>query len=57
MVIKTRDMEEFDYTDIQLDSNTHMILRSIGVETIITCGNCGCCTEIGRRCDNCGRIV
>lgn len=35
------------------------ILRQIGVqcETLVTCGNCGCVTEIGRRCDNCGRIV
>ena len=35
------------------------ILRAIGcrVDTLATCGNCGCVTEIGHRCDNCGRIV
>jgi len=40
-----------------LPESVQMILRSVGVETLVTCSNCGCITEIGRRCDNCGRIV
>jgi len=43
-----------------LPEAVQMILRAIGynkAETLQTCHNCGCVTEIGRRCDNCGRIV
>lgn len=44
-----------------LSESVQDILRSIApcllFEAIVTCHNCGCCTEIGRRCDNCGRIV
>ena len=42
-----------------LSHEVNAILRQIGVqcETLVTCGNCGCVTEIGCRCDNCGRIV
>ena len=42
-----------------LPEAVQMILRSIGkpCDTLQTCSNCGCVTEIGRRCDYCGRIV
>lgn len=40
-----------------LPEAVQMILRSCGAETLATCHHCGCVTEIGRRCDNCGRIV
>jgi len=43
-----------------LPESVQMILRACGrtvAETLATCGHCGCVTEIGRRCDNCGRIV
>lgn len=54
------------HTDLQddeypiLPESVQMILRACGrtnAETIVTCHNCGCMTEIGRRCDNCGRVV
>lgn len=52
-----------DITDLEFNEmpeSVQMILRSVGmraIDTMQTCHNCGCVTEIGRRCDNCGRIV
>lgn len=52
-----------DITDIEfkdMPESVQMILVACGrsvAETLQTCHNCGCVTEIGRRCDNCGRIV
>lgn len=50
----------FDISENEIDNmpqSVQMILKSCGVETLITCHHCGCVTEIGRRCDNCGRVV
>lgn len=54
------------YTDIPddefpiLPEAVQMILKACGrtpCETLVTCGHCGCVTEIGHRCDYCGRVV
>ena len=43
-----------------LPESVQLILRAVGrdaLDTMATCTNCGCVTEIGERCDLCGRIV
>lgn len=55
-----RDKHVSDISDDEfplLPESVQMILRSVAADTMATCGNCGCVTEIGCRCDLCGRIV